>query len=528
MISLFIRPGKVNGGVSPRQRGRTTKSQVQSEDAAQTASAQLSSSNTNLGYQHFKAGPWFDVMAYGADPTGAADSTTAVQAAITAAGAAGGGTVYIPIGTYKVSATLNISSPWVSVVGQNQTMWLSIGSSYGTAFKLTSSFSGTKLFNVTANQVSLSGFSVYSAAASGACTISGVYAAGLNGLTLRNIYLENIGGIIFSNVNRSVVEDVVVQNCNSTYGFSATNCTIVYFNRCNAAANTASTACWYFNGCETIVHSNCEGNAGNGNPGYSLYLTGTKDSTFADFEANGGTIRQIYINSCTDVRFDSVFVEQPCTIQVYINVSNIIQFIGGWITNGSNYGIVIDGSASACHDIIFSGLFIQTTSTTLPPINVIGNAYNLVVTGNEISASAASTAPWISDASSSTSRVCTYSSNIIWNCAAATIATVSGSGAVAMAGNAGIAIPAVTPTFANGTAAQLSDTTRDYMVYLQFGAAGTGLTLAIGPTSSPANTIINSAAVSGGEVVNFRLPAGWYARISFTTTTLANQKAIGL
>jgi len=47
------------------------------------------------------------------------------------------------------------------------------------------------------------------------------------------------------------------------------------------------------------------------------------------------------------------------------------------------------------------------------------------------------------------------------------------------------------------------------------------------PSSTPANTIISSAAVVAGECVNFRQPAGWYAKISFTTTTLASQKAIG-
>lgn len=42
------------------------------------------------------------VTQYGADPSGAADSTTAIQSAIQAAGTAGGGIVYLPAGTYKV------------------------------------------------------------------------------------------------------------------------------------------------------------------------------------------------------------------------------------------------------------------------------------------------------------------------------------------------------------------------------------------------------------------------------------------
>lgn len=48
---------------------------------------------------------WFNVLAYGADPTGVADSTTDINAAITAAHAAGGGVVYFPAGTYKIIPT---------------------------------------------------------------------------------------------------------------------------------------------------------------------------------------------------------------------------------------------------------------------------------------------------------------------------------------------------------------------------------------------------------------------------------------
>ena len=44
----------------------------------------------------------------GADPTGAADSATAINAALTAAGSGGGGTVYMPPGTYKIGSTLSV------------------------------------------------------------------------------------------------------------------------------------------------------------------------------------------------------------------------------------------------------------------------------------------------------------------------------------------------------------------------------------------------------------------------------------
>ncbi len=87
--------------------------------------------------------------------------------------------------------------------------------------------------------------------------------------------------------------------------------------------------------------------------------------------------------------------------------------------------------------------------------------------------------------------------------------------------------PAITPSLANGTAAQLADTTRDYLVYLQVGTPGTGFSIAIGPTSTPANTLVGSTTPTGGEVFSFRLPAGWYVKWAGTATTLAEQIAIG-
>lgn len=83
-----------------------------------------------------------------------------------------------------------------------------------------------------------------------------------------------------------------------------------------------------------------------------------------------------------------------------------------------------------------------------------------------------------------------------------------------------------TPTFSNGVASQLTNTTRDYMVYLQVGTAGTAFTVAIGPTSTPNHTVINSAAAAAGEIFSVRLPAGWYLEYSITTGTIANQLAV--
>ncbi len=72
----------------------------------------------------------FDAADYGADPKGIADATAAIQNAVNACYASGGGTVWLPAGTYKITSTIYVK-PFVSLRGD----WRdpdSSGSTYGT------------------------------------------------------------------------------------------------------------------------------------------------------------------------------------------------------------------------------------------------------------------------------------------------------------------------------------------------------------------------------------------------------------
>lgn len=83
------------------------------------------------------------------------------------------------------------------------------------------------------------------------------------------------------------------------------------------------------------------------------------------------------------------------------------------------------------------------------------------------------------------------------------------------------------PGFSSGVASQLSDLTRDYEVYFTIGTGGGTVTIAIGPTSTPANTLVNAAVGVNGEVIRVRLPAAWYLEITVATSTIGKQIAIG-
>ncbi len=71
-----------------------------------------------------------------------------------------------------------------------------------------------------------------------------------------------------------------------------------------------------------------------------------------------------------------------------------------------------------------------------------------------------------------------------------------------------------TPTL--GAAATVN-TTADVMLYIVVGTAGT-LTIAYGPTSGVANTIVSGIAAPLGAMYTVRLPAGWYIAVTTGTT----------
>lgn len=87
-----------------------------------------------------------------------------------------------------------------------------------------------------------------------------------------------------------------------------------------------------------------------------------------------------------------------------------------------------------------------------------------------------------------------------------------------------------TPSITSGTAFQGSPTV-DTVLYATAlgGASGGNLSLAIGPTNSVANTIINAQPILANShvPVDVVLPAGWWAKLTGTSTvTFANVTVI--
>ena len=86
----------------------------------------------------------FSVTDYGADATGASDSTDAIQAAIDAAEAASGGIVYLPAGEYRCDGLLTVNASGVHVQGEGTDktrLYFTLASDITDVYHLT--FSGT-------------------------------------------------------------------------------------------------------------------------------------------------------------------------------------------------------------------------------------------------------------------------------------------------------------------------------------------------------------------------------------------------
>lgn len=66
---------------------------------------------------------WYDVRRYSAVGDGATDDTSAVNAAIAAINAAGGGVLYFPPGTYKVTSALTTLTAGCTVIGCGPGAW---------------------------------------------------------------------------------------------------------------------------------------------------------------------------------------------------------------------------------------------------------------------------------------------------------------------------------------------------------------------------------------------------------------------
>lgn len=163
----------------------------------------LATNNTLTGDNYFKSGrPWFDVIAYGADPTGVADSTTAIQNAINAASVSSGN-VYLPSGVYKTSAALTISAAnGISLIGSGRLSAI-IRSTSPTA----------SIISITASYATIDSLTLQGPLGTVSTSGAAISANGSQGSKFTNLYISDVfSGISLNNSTAALVQFVKMFN----------------------------------------------------------------------------------------------------------------------------------------------------------------------------------------------------------------------------------------------------------------------------------------------------------------------------
>ena len=311
-----------------------------------------------------------NVLDYGADSTGVADSTSAIQTAITSC-IASGQSLYLPTGTYKITSTLNIPGKLKMFGDGNTSSILSLSTASTTTYALSISIPD----NSSIIGMDLGGFGILGNA--GAASGCGIYIAttatnsAVSQSILHDIYIRNVttGIQLYGIIYMCTFRNITITGTVVTYGWYSSNPfnqtlynsftdlevtgtgagTYAYY--LNAAScqmrNLTADGCCYFSGAYTHV----QGLAVEG-------ITGaTTPSTYC-IEAN-----QIF--SLSDVALINV-PNSKCTYGIDIQGANF---------NLSNVRVPNSGAGNQPNNIInlHAGNFgtVSNVLCDLAPVNLI-------------------------------------------------------------------------------------------------------------------------------------------------------------
>jgi hypothetical protein len=157
-------------------------------------------------------GETFNVKAFGAKGDGSTDDTAAIQSAINAASTAGGGSVYIPAGTYKVTSSI---VPLSNVRIQGAGIGSTTVAGYGRQFSifLNQATLGNPVTDVEICDLTIDGTNVTDSSISP--IIKGIYMQYCKRLRIHNIYVYNTWatGIGTDFLIDSIIDACILDSC---------------------------------------------------------------------------------------------------------------------------------------------------------------------------------------------------------------------------------------------------------------------------------------------------------------------------
>ena len=271
----------------------------------------------------------FNVRDFGALGDGTTDDTVTIQATIDACGAAGGGIVWLPPGTYKITATLTVGSNYVTLRGAGRGATI-IAPAFASGDHIYAT--GRTFFNLYSLQVLPT-----VAQTSGAS----IHLVNCHAAVLRDFKLDG-GTALTGKMNDCVwieggadqfltyIEDFEMGNCIGR-GIYIGGSTLV---QDTFVANGVIAGC----GAEGILMTYCSG----------VYLAGTFDiigcggNGIATFPAGG--------QYCTALFFAEVLADScgDCGIALIDNGGTVtdINMTGTWSATNTNYGIITSSAVN--------------------------------------------------------------------------------------------------------------------------------------------------------------------------------------
>ncbi|MBK3573166.1 right-handed parallel beta-helix repeat-containing protein [Streptomyces sp. MBT65] len=273
---------------------------------------------------------WINVRELGAVGDGSTDDTTVIQSAIDTVNAAGGGTVYIPRGTYKLTDALTTKD----------NVWLKGDGIAATVLTQTA----TNKHGIQGSNLELVGFEGLMVDGPGSGTGTGIHLDGTAIIysfyvTMRNVMVRQFGdtGVL---IDDPVTTDLynVTSKENGAEGF--------YITCSDTGAVGTSTS---------LISCYAHNNAGNGFRLYNMAY-----STFTGC-ASDNNVNGYKIEACESVTLTGCGAEQNSGDSIQISGGNCISVFGAWLSESGTNGVHVTGSA---HVVTLKGIKEFSSAST--------------------------------------------------------------------------------------------------------------------------------------------------------------------
>lgn len=321
-------------------------------------------------------GAVFNVLDYGAVGDGTTNSTTAIQAAITAA-AVGGGAVYLPAGDYKLTATLQI--PYgVSIFGDGATASVLKCLSCNALTFTSGAYDNGKMFYEDFGMEGMVGSTANWAAVESLLPAGGTHGVeSRDGLVFNRLKIRNFNqGFVISDLWNSQITSCQVSKVNNC--ISAGTYTMILsiidnefiFEGGDDFSGTALPYCIAYNG-TVVEHINISNN---------LLFSYERAIHIANANA-------VFVNILENDIYATVIGIN------YVTVSNVLNITGNYIEVGGNNAIGVYanglGSEISAQNNIENNMFICSSGTTTTGLKINDtantNAYYNRIVGNYFS-----------------------------------------------------------------------------------------------------------------------------------------------